>query len=70
MISMSAAELVQVRDALRMRLVELDRIKTTCRHCEHFARAPVCERFGEAPPQEFQATEGACPEWRFDGVPF
>ena len=70
MTSMTAIELQHVREALRERLRELDRIKATCTHCEHFARAPHCAKFDAAPPQEFQLAEGACPEWRFDGVPF
>ena len=70
MTSMTAIELVAVRGALRARLAELDAIRATCEHCEHFAHPPMCSKFDAAPPEEFRSTEGACPEWRFDGVPF
>ncbi|TSE32975.1 hypothetical protein LCC91_07860 [Tepidimonas taiwanensis] len=70
MTSMTAIELVAVRDALRARLAELDAIRATCEHCEHYAQPPMCRRFNAEPPEEFRRDEGACPEWRFDGVPF
>lgn len=70
MTSMTAIELVAVRDALRARLAELSAIRATCEHCEYFAHPPECSKFGAEPPEEFRRTEGACPEWRFDGVPF
>ena len=70
MTSMTAVELQHVREALRQRLANLERIKPTCAHCEHFANSSRCAKFDAVPPQEFQLAEGACPEWRFDGVPF
>jgi hypothetical protein len=70
MTSMNATELHAVRDALRQRLVELDRIKTTCDHCEHFGMAPRCDKFNAVPPEDFRRTPGACEHWQFDGIPF
>ncbi len=70
MTSMTAVELRAVRDALRSRLAELDAIKATCDHCEHFEYAPRCSKFDAIPPDDFRREPGACPEWRFDGVPF
>lgn len=69
-IGMTARELQIVREALRDRLHCLDQIRTTCEHCEHFAHAPRCAKFDAVPPEDFRRTEGACEEWRFDGVPF
>lgn len=68
--SMTAVELQEVRTALRQRLAQLDSIRATCDHCEHFAQPPVCAKFGAEPPPEFRSQEGACEHWRFDGVPF
>ena len=70
MTSMTAIELQAVRDALRKRLAELDRISTTCQDCEHFAQAPRCAKFDANPPEDFRRTPGACAHWQFDGVPF
>ncbi len=67
---MTLIELTTQRDALRRRLAELDRIKATCDHCEHFAHAPRCEKFDAEPPEDFRRTEGACEHWTYDGVPF
>lgn len=69
-IGMTAIELRTVREALRERLATLDKITATCVHCEHFAHAPHCAKFDAVPPQDFQRAEGACEDWRFDGVPF
>lgn len=68
--SMTAIELTAVRDALRARLDELDRIQTTCDHCQHFAHAPRCTKFDAVPPEDFRRTPGVCEQWRFDGIPF
>lgn len=70
MTSMTSIELHAVRDALRRRLAELDRIEDTCAHCEHFAHAPRCAKFDAEPPVDFRNTPGACEEWQHDGVPF
>jgi hypothetical protein len=68
--SMSAIELREVREALRKRLRELDAVRATCEHCEHFANPPTCAKFDAVPPPEFRCVEGACEHWRFDGIPF
>lgn len=70
MIPMTAIELMTVREALRERLAALDSIRTTCEHCEHFRYPALCMKFNAEPPEEFRRTDGACQEWRFDGVPF
>jgi len=69
-IGMTAVELHAVREALRERLRMLDKITATCVHCEHFATAQHCDKFDATPPADFRVAEGACEEWRFDGVPF
>lgn len=69
-IGMSAVELQTVREALRERLRSLDQIRATCEHCEHFAHAPRCAKFDAVPPDDFRHAEGACAEWRYDGIPF
>ncbi len=63
-------ELKTVRQALRSRLDELDRIKPVCEHCEHFSSGKVCSLFDEVPPADFQSTPEACADWQYDGVPF
>lgn len=70
MTSMTLIEWKAVRDALRSRLAELDRITPTCMHCEHFLNAPRCGKFEAVPPQEFRETPEACQHWQYDGVPF
>ncbi len=70
MTTMTAIELHAVREALRLRLAELDRIKTTCDQCEHFLQAPRCSKFDAEPPADFRNTPGACDEWQWDAIPF
>jgi hypothetical protein len=67
---MTSVELNAMRDALRRRLAELDRIVTTCDHCEHFAHAPRCAKFDAIPPEDFRHTPNACADWKFDDIPF
>lgn len=68
---MTAAELREVRIALRSRLHVLDNTRANCCHCKHFSLDGTrCQKFDAVPPREFQTTEGACPEWRYDKVPF
>lgn len=69
MTPMTLIELRAVRDALRRRLTELDRITPTCWTCASFKDAPRCDKHG-AVPEEFQRAEGACQDWVYDGVPF
>lgn len=70
MTSMTIIEFKAVRDALRRRLAEFDRMQPTCDSCEHFAHAPQCAKFEAAPPEDFRRTPEACEHWQFDGVPF
>lgn len=69
-VPMTAIELKTVREALRSRLFELDRIRTTCDSCMHFAIAPRCAHFDDEVPEDFRNAPDSCAEWRFDGVPF
>ena len=70
MTSMTAVELNAVRQALRNRLAELERIKTTCDHCAHFSSAPHCTKFDADVPDDFRRTPDACEHWHHDRVPF
>ena len=67
---MNAIELRAYTAALASKLAELQRIQPTCDHCVHFAHAPICAKFGAAPPEDFRRTPEACDEWQFDGIPF
>ena len=66
---MTLAQLQAYRLALRDKLRQLDGIKATCTHCEHFG-AGICTHFGETPPDTFQRTPEACEAWKYDGVPW
>jgi len=66
---MTAIELKTVRDALRERLRYLDSAKMICNDCENW-QGSHCGLYDETPPAEFQRTPEACPEWKWDEVPF
>jgi hypothetical protein len=58
------------RNALRLRLRHLDDIRAGCSTCEHWHPARThCDHFDDTPPAEFQAADGKCEAWIFDGCP-
>ncbi len=65
---MTAEQLAVQIDALNKALGRLTIIKTNCHSCQRFS-LDECALHG-AVPQDFQRVQGACPDWRFDGVPF
>lgn len=66
---MTLPALLAYRQALREQLQRLDAISPTCLHCDHFASGR-CAKFDALPPEDFQRTPEACPDWQYDGIPF
>lgn len=64
----TAADLQQARAHVESAQQALARIKVQCHDCVHFD-IDSCALYGNV-PDDFKKSEGACPEWRFDGVPF
>ena len=67
---MNLQELKTTTKALRSQLQIYERITPTCMYCEHFSSGSVCDKFGLAPPAEFQQTPEACEDWLYDSIPF
>jgi hypothetical protein len=66
---LTADELEATKRQLRRALERAELIKTNCANCEHFS-LDRCNKHNADVPVEFMRTEGQCPDWRFDGVPF
>jgi hypothetical protein len=66
---MNIIQLNSVKDALRSKLHELERITPACRTCEKF-QSGICQHFGQSPPPEWQLGPVECDQWVHDGIPF
>ena len=66
---LTADELEATRKRLRDALARAELIKTNCHNCQHFS-LDRCGKHDADVPVEFQTSEGQCPDWRFDGIPF
>ena len=66
---MNLIELNSVKDALRSKLHELERITPACNNCTQF-QAGICQPFKAAPPPEWKRGPIECAEWLHDGIPF
>lgn len=66
---MTLIQLETKKEALRKSLKELEAIPANCTHCVHF-QIERCEFHKQDVPVEFQQTQGECPDWVYDGIPF
>jgi hypothetical protein len=64
----NAEQLEAYRGAINRAAASLAAVRTNCHACKHWD-IDSCEKYGTV-PVEFQQQQGACPDWRFDGVPW
>jgi hypothetical protein len=64
----TAADLAMARMSLETAHKELARIKVQCHDCSNYD-IDSCALHGTV-PEDFKKTEGACDDWRFDGIPW